>query len=178
MADPKQLPRQPTATSIRKRKSNVANLLTTEGVNPVEREGINFKHPCNPLLIATYNPEEGAVREHLLDRIAINLSADLPMSFQDRVAAVDIATKFQERANEVFKMEEETDYAKTQIILAREYLKVVTISREQLKYLVMEALRGGCHVSGRVGDIIRLQGRGLILPCLQFLKLAVQLLNC
>lgn len=68
------------------------------------------------------------------------------MSFEDRVAAVDIATKFQEHTNEVFKMvEEETDYAKTQIILAREYLKDVTISREQLKYLVMEALRGGCQ---------------------------------
>ncbi|XP_056159850.1 magnesium-chelatase subunit ChlD, chloroplastic-like [Syzygium oleosum] len=119
----------------------------TEGVNTVEREGTSFKHPCNPLLIATYNPEEGAVREHLLDRIAINLSADLPMSFEDRVAAVDIATKFQEHANEVFKMvEEETDYANTQIILAREYLKDVTISREQLKYLVMEAFRGGCQV--------------------------------
>jgi len=38
------------------------------------------------------------------------------MSFEDRVAAVDIATKFQEHTNEVFKMvEEETDYAKTQV---------------------------------------------------------------
>lgn len=126
--------------------SNLLLNVLTEGVNTVEREGISFKHPCKPLLIATYNPEEGAVREHLLDRIAINLSADLPMSFEDRVAAVDIATKFQEHTNEVFKMvEEETDYAKTQIILAREYLKDVTISREQLKYLVMEALRGGCQ---------------------------------
>ncbi|KAK3408499.1 hypothetical protein EUGRSUZ_J00729 [Eucalyptus grandis] len=126
--------------------SNLLLNVLTEGVNTVEREGISFKHPCKPLLIATYNPEEGAVREHLLDRVAINLSADLPMSFEDRVAAVDIATKFQEHTNEVFKMvEEETDYAKTQIILAREYLKDVTISREQLKYLVMEALRGGCQ---------------------------------
>ncbi|GLT50688.1 hypothetical protein SLA2020_241570 [Shorea laevis] len=126
--------------------SNLLLNVLTEGVNIVEREGISFKHPCKPLLIATYNPEEGAVREHLLDRIAINLSADLPMSFEDRVAAVDIATQFQEYSNEVFKMvEEETEYAKTQIILAREYLKDVAISREQIKYLVMEALRGGCQ---------------------------------
>ncbi|KAH9741519.1 Magnesium-chelatase subunit chlD [Citrus sinensis] len=126
--------------------SNLLLNVLTEGVNIVEREGISFKHPCKPLLIATYNPEEGVVREHLLDRIAINLSADLPMTFEDRVAAVGIATQFQERSNEVFKMvEEETDLAKTQIILAREYLKDVAIGREQLKYLVMEALRGGCQ---------------------------------
>ncbi|KAL2540930.1 Magnesium-chelatase subunit ChlD [Abeliophyllum distichum] len=126
--------------------SNLLLNVLTEGVNTVEREGISFRHPCKPLLIATYNPEEGSVREHLLDRVAINLSADLPMSFEDRVAAVEIATQFQEGSSEVIKMvEEEMDYAKTQIILAREYLKDVSISREQLKYLVMEALRGGCQ---------------------------------
>lgn len=43
-------------------------------------------------------------------------SADLPMSFDDRVAAVGVATQFQEYSNEVYKMvEEETDYAKTQV---------------------------------------------------------------
>ncbi|KAF5196572.1 Magnesium-chelatase subunit chld protein [Thalictrum thalictroides] len=126
--------------------SNLLLNVLSEGVNTVEREGISFRHPCKPLLIATYNPEEGSVREHLLDRIAINLSADLPMSFDDRVAAVGIATKFQERSNEVFQMVgEETDLARTQIILAREYLKDVSISREQLKYLIMEAVRGGCE---------------------------------
>lgn len=42
------------------------------------------------------------------------------MSFEDRVAAVGIATKFQERSNEVFKMvAEETDYAKTQVIYGK-----------------------------------------------------------
>ncbi|KAJ4795442.1 Mg-protoporphyrin IX chelatase [Rhynchospora pubera] len=126
--------------------SNLLLNVLTDGVNLVEREGISFRHPCKPLLIATYNPEEGSVREHLLDRIAINLSADLPMSFEERVAAVGIATQFQESSREVFKLvEDETENAKTQIILAREYLKDVTINREQLKYLVMEALRGGCQ---------------------------------
>ncbi|KAJ6826879.1 magnesium-chelatase subunit ChlD, chloroplastic [Iris pallida] len=126
--------------------SNLLLNVLTEGVNIVEREGISFRHPCKPLLIATYNPEEGSVREHLLDRIAINLSADIPMSFDDRVAAVGIATQFQESSNEVFKMvEEDTDLAKTQIILAREYLKDVSITRDQLKYLVLESLRGGCQ---------------------------------
>ncbi|CAN8311754.1 unnamed protein product [Cochlearia groenlandica] len=126
--------------------SNLLLNVLTDGVNIVEREGISFRHPCKPLLIATYNPEEGAVREHLLDRVAINLSADLPMTFEDRVAAVGIATQFQEHSNEVFRMvDEETETAKTQIILAREYLKDVKIGREQLKYLVLEAVRGGCQ---------------------------------
>lgn len=126
--------------------SNLLLNVLTEGINIVEREGISFRHPCKPLLIATYNPEEGAVREHLLDRIAVNLSADLPMNFEERVSAVEVATQFQEQSGEVFKMvEEEMEYAKTQIILAREYLKDVGISREQLKYLVMESLRGGCQ---------------------------------
>ena len=76
-----------------------------------------------------------AVREHLIYRIAINLryvppfkqwrefvvlsfiltvsimtqffcSADLPMILEDRVAAVGIATQFQEHSNQVFKMVE------------------------------------------------------------------------
>ncbi|KAK9128884.1 hypothetical protein Syun_017681 [Stephania yunnanensis] len=126
--------------------SNLLLNVLTEGVNIIEREGISFRHPCKPLLIATYNPEEGSVREHLLDRIAINLSADLPMSFDDRVAAVGIATQFQERSNEVFKMvEEETDLAKTQVTLSMINFIVLRTVLYTAVLLFMEALRGGCQ---------------------------------
>lgn len=124
--------------------SNLLLSILADGVNLVEREGISISHPCKPLLIATYNPEEGNLREHLLDRLAITLSADVPPEQDDRLAAVRIATRFQDDMENMMKeYEEMTDATRTNIILAREYLDEVRIGEKQIEYLVTEAARGG-----------------------------------
>jgi len=161
--------------------SNLLLSILADGVNVVEREGISISHPCKPLLICTYNPEEGPLREHLLDRIAITLSCDVPPTFEERVEAVEMAGRFQDEPESVFReVAELTEELKTNVIFSREYLKDVTIGAKQVKYIVEEARRGG--VQGHRAEVFAvkvakacaaLEGRMQVEP--EDLQKAVQL---
>ncbi|MFN5219472.1 MAG: magnesium chelatase ATPase subunit D [Cyanobacteriota bacterium] len=125
----------------------ITNLLlaaVSSGENRIEREGLSLTHPCRCLLIATYNPEEGAVRDHLLDRFAIALSANQLLDTDQRVEIARAAMAHGEQADALrARFQEETDALATQLLLARQWLPDVQISREQIAYLVNEAIRGG-----------------------------------
>jgi magnesium chelatase subunit D len=126
---------------------NITNLLLAavgSGENRIEREGLSLSHPCRCLLIATYNPEEGVVRDHLLDRFAICLSANQVLELDQRVEITRSAIGHAESSTAFgARWQEETDALATQLLLARQWLPDVQIAREQIAYLVTEALRGG-----------------------------------
>ena len=125
----------------------IVNLIleaTGREQNNIERDGLSLSHPCRSLLIATYNPEEGVLRDHVLDRFAIVLSADQSIDNAQRVEITkSVLSHAQNNIKFSEKWSEESENLSTQLILARQWLKDVKITKEQITYLVNEALRGG-----------------------------------
>jgi len=134
--------------------ANILLNIVTDGFVTVEREGISLRYPCKPLLIATFNPDEGELRDHLLDRISIALSADAQkLDIGQRVAAVESVLDFSaggpqksEKAEAALReaIENEEDL-KTAIVFAREYIKDLKLAPSQVQYLCEEAIRAGCQ---------------------------------
>merc|ERR1719313_603315 len=136
--------------------TNILLQVISDGKVIVEREGISVTYACKPLLIATFNPEEGEMRDHLLDRIAVSLSADAaPLDITQRAEAVDSVLTFaaggEKRAKALDEDMEASDALRSRIIFAREEIGDVTLSRDQLVYLCEEAVRAGCQ--GHRADI-------------------------
>lgn len=134
--------------------ANILLNVVNEGFVTVEREGISLRYPCRPLLIATFNPDEGELRDHLLDRIAIALSADAEkLDISQRVNAVDSVINFsssgRQKTPEAQKAFEAAianeDDLRTAIIFAREYIKDLKVANSQILYLCEEAVRAGCQ---------------------------------
>ena len=124
----------------------IVNLIleaTGREQNNVERDGLSLSHPCKTLLIATFNPEEGDLRDHVLDRFAIVLSSDQSIENSQRVEVTkSVLSHAEDNIKFSDKWAEETDNLSTQLILARQWLPDVNITEEQISYLVNEALRG------------------------------------
>eukprot|EP00903_Cladosiphon_okamuranus_P012770 g11938.t1 len=117
--------------------------IVADGWVNVEREGISMRYPCKPLMIATFNPEEAELRDHLLDRIAVALSVDAsPLDMEQRIEAVNGVLDWAGTDEaDLQSILDEEDNVKTRIIFAREELKTLQLSTDQIKYLCEEASR-------------------------------------
>ena len=100
---------------------------------------------CAPLVFATFNPDEGDVREPLLDRFAMVVSADAPLDREQRVEGVAIAARWQDDWRAVAKeCEDEEDDAALEVVAARAVLPTVRISNDAIATLVERAMALGC----------------------------------
>jgi len=113
------------------------------GFHQVEREGISFGHPCRPVLIATYNPEEGDLAPHIADRFAMVLSADGVLGLDDRLEAVQRAIAYaDDPVGFAGLYAQDLEQLRLQVLLAREWLPETQVTTEQIAYVVQEAVRG------------------------------------
>eukprot|EP00746_Dinoflagellata_sp_MGD_P133905 gnl/MRDRNA2_/MRDRNA2_67683_c0_seq2.p1 gnl/MRDRNA2_/MRDRNA2_67683_c0~~gnl/MRDRNA2_/MRDRNA2_67683_c0_seq2.p1 ORF type:complete len:812 (+),score=206.44 gnl/MRDRNA2_/MRDRNA2_67683_c0_seq2:202-2436(+) len=153
---------------------NILLTIISDGVVNVEREGISVRYPCKPILVATFNPEEGEVRDHILDRFAVSLNVDsVPLTFEQRIEATQGVLKFGSRKEadpttdkiglkdadgnelsyqEMLDREEEIKFS---LVVAREALKETKMTTEQVRYICNEASRAGCQ--GQRGELFAYQ---------------------
>lgn len=129
----------------------VSLLLTAieSGVNRVEREGLSVAHPCRPMIVATWNPDEGPLRPHLMDRLAMVVSTDRDSVYSEiaeRVSAVTATLDFAESSRAaVEESQEDITSLQTSLLFARELLSDVELTEDQLKRLSEESARGFCE---------------------------------
>jgi magnesium chelatase subunit D len=129
-------------------------LLTVlaDGYVRIEREGLSVTYPCRPrVFLATYNPIEGEIREHLLDRIGLSLVTN-DLTLEERIKATELVlgymgdTQFQETTLKNFECTEtEEQEIRDTIENARQLLGQVQMSESQILYICQEATRAGCE---------------------------------
>jgi magnesium chelatase subunit D len=110
----------------------------------LEREGLSADYPTDFVLIGTFNPDEGEVRDGLSDRVGLMVSVLAAPDPAERVEIINRALLFDRRPellNENFA--DETAILKSLIAEAREVLPQVQILDEQLMALSEIALRLG-----------------------------------
>ena len=123
------------------------------GTNLIEREGVQYRHPSEYILVGTMNPEEGDLRPQLLDRfgLAAEIRGDTHPATREEIVRRRIAYD----ADPAAFLAEWTGASadlQQQIIGARELLPSVVVSDEMLSLIIHIAIAMG--VDGHRADIV------------------------
>jgi len=111
---------------------NLVNCIldpAASGWHKIQREGLSLAHPSRFNLIASMNPEEGALRPQILDRFALKSEMDSIKDPKKRKEVIRRNILFEEDPAAFVKdNEEEQTLLREKIMAARNVLKTVTVS--------------------------------------------------
>ena len=117
----------------------------------VEREGLSEVHPASFMLVGTYDPTDGDVRMGLLDRVGIIVPFTAQNDYRARkkIVTTVLGKRDEEDTRDELKM------LSGLVQAAREQLKHVSITKEQVQALIQTALSLG--VEGNRADIFTIR---------------------
>lgn len=142
------------------------------GMNQVERDGISFTHPVQLTVLATMNPEEGVLPQHILDRFGMYVDVASEMELEQRVKIMRQALAY---GSDVASFREEytiaTQELRTKIARALELLPQIQLSDAMLilaAQMVSQALCAGhraeIYLLEAAKALAALAGRAYVLP--------------
>ena len=142
------------------------------GMNQVERDGISFTHPVHLTVLATMNPEEGVLPQHILDRFGMYVDVASEMELEQRVKIMRQALAY---GSDVASFREEyatvTQELRAKIARALELLPQIQLSDAMLilaAQMVSQALCAGhraeIYLLEAAKALAALAGRAYVLP--------------
>ena len=142
------------------------------GLNQVERDGISFTHPVQLTVLATMNPEEGVLPQHILDRFGMYVDVASEMELEQRVKIMRQALAY---GSDVASFREEyataTQELRAKIARAMELLPQIQLSDAMLilaAQMVSQALCAGhraeIYLLEAAKALAALAGRAYVLP--------------
>lgn len=126
---------------------------TESGMNVVEREGLSFRHASRFAVVASMNPEEGALRPQLLDRFGLCVEVTSEADPAGRVLLIERREAFEADSLKFCRTfwEEESSLS-GRVAKARKFLPAVKFAHHLKKYI--SELARSRHVAGHRADLV------------------------
>ena len=142
------------------------------GLNQVERDGISFTHPVHLTVLATMNPEEGVLPQHILDRFGMYVDVEGEAEIEHRVMIIRRALAYgSDVASFRKEYAESTQELATRIAAAVKLLPQIQLSDAMLilaAQMVSQALCAGhraeIYLLEAAKALAALAGRSYVLP--------------
>ena len=142
------------------------------GLNQVERDGISFTHPVHLTVLATMNPEEGVLPQHILDRFGMYVDVEGEAEIEHRVMIIRRALAYgSDVASFRKEYAESTQELATRIAAAIKLLPQIQLSDAMVilaAQMVSQALCAGhraeIYLLEAAKALAALAGRSYVLP--------------